>query len=317
MLNDSDNILENIDKKTLLNLIQQSFSVKGLSESESMELAYAMVLEKKLDSEIPSIKSKEPLRVFLTHDVDWIYPSHIFSIIKMLSLRKDWISFLQLFQSNIFLKNIEKLIAVEKGQNVKSFFMLGSNDSKKCMGRYDIRYTLHHPSFKKLISLLTTNRIEIGLHSQNNFSYRDQVRNLERLYGCKVIFHRSHFNNFDPSVLWNILNRNGVDMDFSVGNAREVGFKMGIPRHYQAIDFRKEKILNTTVVPTILSDNAFFYQDRDIVFEQFKESLKTAKQFGASVAILFHPENMVIKPELWEYYEEIIHICKTEGALFI
>ena len=91
----------------------------------------------------------------------------------------------------------------------------------------------------------------------------------------------------------------------------------GIPRHYKAIDFLNQKVLKTTVIPTILSDNAFFFHSKKLVIDQFKTEIKKAKRYGASVAILFHPENFVIKPQLWEYYDEVINICKNEGALFI
>ena len=323
-------IIDKIDEKTLLDLIQQSFSVNWLSVLEAKELASAMLLEEKL-IKIPSIKSDQPLKVYLTHDIDWIYPHHIYSIFKTLLFRKDWIDFPQFFQPNIFIKNIEKLIAFEESRNVKSVFLLGANNSAFSFGRYNIRYTTHNPFYIKLIELLKQNKIEIGLHSQRSFKsnlrlldyarsdkfdMKKQTVTLRKISGEKVKFHRSHFYNFDPLKLWNELDRNNIEIDFSIGNAREVGFKSCIPRHYQAIDFVNSKVLNTIVVPTILSDNAFFYQEYDSVFQQFKNTLRTAKQYGASVAILFHPENMVVKPELWKYYEEIIHICKAEGAVF-
>ncbi len=314
-MNSNKKIIDNIDDETLLDLVQQSFSVNGLSVLESKELANAMFLEKNF-TEIPSIKSNEPLKVYLTHDIDWIYPFHSYSILKTFFSNRKWLSVSQLFQSNIYLKNIEKLLAFEKEQNVKSVFNVGANNSTYSLGRYDIRYTNNNFHFKKLLEILTVNQFEIGLHSDVNISINKQISLLAKVLERDIKYHRSHFYHFNPLTLWNELDGNGIKVDFSVGNAREVGFKNGMPRHYRAIDFVNKKVLNTTIVPTILSDNAFFFHDKFFVFNHFIESIKSAKQFGASVAILFHPENMIVKPELWEYYEEIIHICKSEGALF-
>lgn len=310
MINQKE-ILENIDEKTLLDLIQQSFSVNGLSVEEAKELALAMLLEKKL-TEIPSIKSNDSFKVYFTHDIDWIYPHHIYSIIKTLLPNKKWLTVSQLFQPTIYLKNIEKLIAFEAKKNVKSIFNVGANDSCFSLGRFDIRYTIHNPYYKKLIEILKLHQVEIGLHSEVNFDLNEQIESIKRLSGQKIKFHRSHFFNSNRILHSKILNDKNIEIDLSIGNAREVGFKTGIPRHYHAIDFINKKVLKTKIVPTILSDNAFFFHDKNSVFGQFKNSIKTAKQFGASVAILFHPENIIIKPELWEYYDEIIDICQKE-----
>ena len=308
-------IIDKIDEKTLLDLIQQSFSVNGLSLAESKEIAMAMIFEKNLTT-FPSIENDEPIKVYFTHDIDWIYPHHIYSIFKTILFRKDWIGFSELFRSTIFLKNIEKLIAIEESQNIKSIFLVGANHSTFSLERFDIRYTIHNPFFKKLIELLKLHLNGIGLHSQNELNLQKQVNTLEKKSGSKIQFHRSHFLKYDPATLWKELHENEVEIDFSVGNAREVGFKTNIPRHYQATDFINKKVLKTKIIPTILSDNAFFFHDPKVVFEEFKHTLKIAKQFGASVAILFHPENMIFKPELYEYYDEIIHICRNEGAIF-
>ena len=314
-MNSKKEIINNIDQKTLLDLIQQSFSVNGLTFSESKELAMAMILEHKL-TEVPAIGSGGSLKVYLTHDIDWIHPHHLYSIIKTLSFRKDWIGISKLFQPNIFLKNIEKLIIFEKSQKVNSVFNIGANHSNFTWGRYDIRYRIKDTGFQELIGVLKLSNQPIGIHSQDNFDLKEQIELLQNVTGYEVRFHRSHFYHFDPMILWNELDENGIMIDFSIGNAREVGFKTGMPRHYQAIDFINKKVLRTMIVPTILSDNAFFFQDKNSVFEQFKIEIKEAKLFGASVAILFHPENMIVKPELWEYYTEIIDICKNEGAVF-
>lgn len=310
-------LIDNIDEKTLLQLIRQSFSVNNLSVHEAKELASAMLMNKKQESVISSITCNQPFKVYLTHDIDWIYPFHIYSIIKAIASPNKWLSFKQVLQSDIYLKNIEKLIAFEKSQNINSIFLVGSNNSAFSLQRYAIRYTNGNIYFKKLIGLLKDNQNEIGLHSEQYIDMRQQISCLERiLYDRKLKYHRSHFMKFNPLKIWNELSENKIMIDFSIGSAREVGFLNGIPRHYQAIDFLNKKVLATAIVPTILSDNAFFFKDSKSVFASFRETIKKAEEFGAAVAILFHPENMIIKPELWEYYEQIIHICKNENAIF-
>ena len=60
-------------------------------------------------------------------------------------------------------------------------------------------------------------------------------------------------------------------------------------------------------------DNAFFYKSYAEVMLLLKQILDELCDYGGMACISFHPENMLLKPELWDYYEEIIHICIQRG----
>jgi hypothetical protein len=46
------------------------------------------------------------------------------------------------------------------------------------------------------------------------------------------------------------------------------------------------------------------------VFDKFKQTIQVAQAQQRDVAILFHPENFIINPKLWEYYEEVLRLVK-------
>lgn len=207
-----------------------------------------------------------------------------------------------MLQRDIYLRQIERLIAFEKQAGVTSIFLLGS--SQRSFGLHDLRYRAGSSAYRELLVLLKDH--ETGLHSTGSTPIEDQLRWLGQFTGKPVRFHRSHFFKFDRAALYPVLEAHGITTDFSEGEARRVNFTL-----------RDSGEHHINVVPTVISDNAFFYHDPREVFKAFRKNLNNAASLQTDIAVLWHPENMLIEPKLLEYYHEIILICKSHNYHFI
>jgi hypothetical protein len=235
--------------------------------------------------------------VYLTHDIDWLNPLHGYSLLKWMTPKRQWLSFGQLLKPDLYLRQIEKVIALEKASLVNSTFFIGA--TQKSYGRYDIRYTTETTQYKTLLGLLKNEAT--GLHSVQRFDTGEQVALLGQQTGKKIHGHRSHFLKFDPAVLYPQLLKAGITHDFSIGKARYVELPLKWPTPPEGL----------TLIPTLLSDNAFFFQPSPVVFDELQKGLDDAVKRNQAFSILLHPENTLLKPELMEYYERILQLCKT------
>lgn len=307
-------VLASIDDNTLLKLVQQSFTEFDITGKQANALARAMLMIEKLSVDIPTIKAQSPSKVYFTHDIDWINPWHPYSLIKKILPFKKWLSVSQIFQRDIYIKNIEKLILMESDHHINSIFMLGANNKKYSLKRFDIRYTINDSLFLELIECLKRNGVLCGVHSQKDIDIENQIVSLERVYGKKISYHRRHYSIFDTLTMWSELANCGIEYDFSLARSHYTGFVSGIHRHFKAIDFNLKTVRDIQVVPTILYDNAFLLYSKELVMDRFKRAVDKANLFGSHFAVLFHPENMLLHPVLWEYYEEVISYCKSSGV---
>ncbi len=240
-----------------------------------------------------------PVNIYLTHDIDWLNPLHPYAIIKTFLPYRKWLSVEQLRNPNIFLDAIQKMIDLETELNTPGIYLIGATD--KNYGRFDLRYNSHAKQYQKLIAILKDQ--EIGLHSVGN-TIEEQAIKLEGITQKPVHFHRSHFLRFNPDKLYAALERQHIQIDFSIGNIR-------FPTYNQTTSQG-----NVQIIPTILSDNSFFYHPAFMVINTFRKLLKQSMQENNPISILFHPENTILKPELWKYLREIIHICTNENTKF-
>jgi len=311
--------------ETLPDSIRQSFFLKdeaevtpeviaafntGIANNDFATLA-GLVSEKRTDG----------FNIFLTHDVDWLNPAHPYSILKYIYSRVNagypWFPPEVMTQKDALLRNIERLITLEQKQHLSSLFFCGAGIQS--MGRHDIRYTAHSSLFHELMALLNrSEHIVVGLHSSYNACARkliDKEKNtLETFTGKKVNIHRSHFLHYDPDGLYSQLEVSGIQYDFGYGHARTVGFKNSFPGKFKPVNTAAKRVYDVTCIPLVLMDNAFFFHPHHEVLSQFRSSIRQLKHANGSASILFHPENMILKPELWHYYEEIIDICLQAGA---
>jgi hypothetical protein len=240
--------------------------------------------------------------LYLTHDIDWLSPFHPYAWIKCLTHGSKWLKPHQLMHQNIFLNSIESICKHNVQEKINAVWLIGAA-SGHALSRYGLRYTTNSVNYPILIQLLKKWNCTIGLHSINNESINTQVIQLKSFTGQNVLYHRLHFLK-QYNELENDLAQANIKVDFSFGKARQVHLA--------------DKNSNTEVkfVPTLLFDNAFFFNKPEEVFSTFSTELRKAIATNKDVAICFHPENFLILPALREYYQEVIRISRNEGAVF-
>ncbi len=239
--------------------------------------------------------------IHVTHDIDWLTPTHLYSIIKTATHGQKWIKVSQLFNKNIFLQGIQNLQKINAQHQVNGIWHIGA-PSQHTYKTFGLRYNKQSPNWTKAMHLLKEQQATIGLHSVNTESIIQQAQQLQEIIQQPILFHRSHYLKFTPQELYPQLQQCGITTDFSLGEAREITLPANTNLNHQV-----------KCIPTILFDNIFFFQSPEIIFETFKQTLNKAHQQQQDIAVLFHPENFVVNPALHDYYQETLKIVKESN----
>jgi hypothetical protein len=313
----------NTTDKTLENAIRQSFFLKGDFEitSEIIDAFTQSISTQNFESIIPYTQNNhtDSFNAYITHDIDWLDLHHPYSFanyLRSLLSKHVWFNAKQLWGKDALLKNIEQLLKLENELGLHATYCIGA--TQHSLGRFDIRYSTNSSLYQELISLITTQKQSIGLHSSYHASTNDQItRELETLKkytSQNITAHRSHYLNGDKNILYTQLKDAGIKYELGHGMPRTVGLADHFPGKRKPINPITKEVIDLTIIPLILMDNVFFVKPYHEVIAEFKDTLSRVKEYNGSVCILFHPENMLLKPQLYNYFEEIIHICKQQGA---
>ncbi|MES2559922.1 MAG: hypothetical protein V4590_09295 [Bacteroidota bacterium] len=307
------------------NLIRESFFLNPESAvtPELIEAFFTAQRTGDFRSVIPHTTGEhsDRFRIHFTHDIDWLHPFHPYSLvnyIRSLFTSRQWLGYNQLFQKDIFLRTINQVLEMEKQAGIKAVYHIGATNGMH-LNRYGIRYNQSDALYTELVALLNSYHQHTGLHSSYNADAEQHIHSeklhLEEYTHKPVLAHRSHFLHSHPDTLYPQLEASGIQYEFGNGLAREVGLTNHFPGKYKPVNLPLQTVLNVTVIPLILVDNVFFVKPYHEVLRSFKDTLQQLKEYNGSACVLFHPENMLLKPQLWNYFEEIIHICKNEGAI--
>ncbi len=203
-----------------------------------------------------------------------------------------------LFNPQLFLQGIERLLQFNQNQKADAIWLIGATD-QHTFYRKGLRYRSKDSAYVSTISLLESAKVEIGLHSVSSAPIVEQSNCLSDVINRPIKYHRSHYLNYNPDTLYNELQHAGIKVDFSLGTSRAI-----------TLPSQSQNTTSVSAIPTILFDNIFFFESPNLVFDKFKETLLEAQSQQRDVAILFHPENFIINPKLWEYYEEVLRLVR-------
>jgi hypothetical protein len=264
-------------------------------------------------------KRTDQFAIYITHDIDWLNLLHPYSILNSVRAtisKHKWFSPKQLLQNDLLLRNIEQLLQLEKQLGVHSIYFLGAS-AEVSLGRYAIRYGINSGLYKELIALLQQYQMPIGLHSSKNAFQKNKLQQerdrLCSLTNTPILAHRSHYVPQLSQHDFAQLEATGFLDDFGSGSSKKIGFKNGFPGIYKPLQTQEPSKLK--LVPMMLMDNVFFSRPYHEVIFSFKTSLQKLKVMEGSACVAFHPENMLLQPQLYSYFEEILHLCKEERAI--
>lgn len=85
---------------------------------------------------------------------------------------------------------------------------------------------------------------------------RDEQRRFASWQGTDLAMVRSHFLRGTPGMHWRNLVELGIEEDASLGWSRDVGFRSGTSRPFEAYDLTSESAMGLTVHPVAVMDTA-------------------------------------------------------------
>jgi len=190
--------------------------------------------------------------------------------------------------------------------NVKAhfFFMPGE------IGEQDVYYDINTIDVKDTIKTIEKRDHLVGIHpGMSSFLNQSQLRiEIDRLkqIGVNVTSGRQHYLRYRLPDTWRIWTEVGLTLDFGMSYHNNPGFRCGVANAFPAFDVRSGKILDLTLVPTVLMDQALVKYSKTI--EEFRclslQLKSVCEKYHAEFVFLWHPEN--INTPQWQPYSEIL-----------
>lgn len=249
-------------------------------------------------------------RIYLTHDVDapFLYQSakgRIRSLLDGRGIRKTFphcfgqkttdpydtfttIGALDNSLKNALNNNSETSVV----QDIYFIKSLGDNHYDKP------RYRLGTRALRRLRDRLLRQGAAIGLHVSYTAGGRpDRIgrekHHLEKNWGLDVRYSRHHFLRFTEPFHADVLAKNGLTDDFTMGFADTAGFRLGTARPVRAIDPAARRLTGVTYHPLLCMENTLFnpaYMNLDEA--QARETLfrliDRAHAVGGEACLLWH-----------------------------
>lgn len=263
-----------------------------------------------------------PFRVIVTHDVDRVTPTEPMSLAKSVARlmgrrRRAWLPLSDALRPRLFLRNLERLLDFELQYKIRPwfFFMAG----RYGLGRFSNRYGIHWKHARETITMVQQAGGEIGLHgsyhAMDQRSYAAEAATLADIVGRQIRAHRNHYLRFDPRTLWCDLEKAGIELDFSLAFIARIGFRVPATGPFHPFDWTKNRASSVQAIPTIAMDRLWWPERKEEVLAGLRQLLEAASKVGGTVAILIHPEIMVLDPRWFSLFEEIVGVCVDVGAV--
>ena len=200
--------------------------------------------------------------VILTHDIDMIKKWNIRGIIKhsiFNFMKRGFVKIVEIFffQRKDYTAdpyyNFTYIMNASKKYNLYSTFLFMALEKDE----FDFRYSLEKAE-AGIKSILKKEGNNIGIHlsriSYNNFENANiEIKRLKKISGKNVIYNRFHYLMFDIKNSWNILEKNKIKYDLSLGFPEVIGFRCGICYPFKVFDLKRKK-LNVTEIPLNIMD---------------------------------------------------------------
>lgn len=261
-------------------------------------------LKTSLEQFYPTLQfPKKKFKVISTIDVDNLYAYKSKGFLRTIgAMLKDIIKF--------DLKNSVERIKVLSKQR-KDPFDIYDSVSQFCLEKkiplfyfflfrsgtkYDRTVDPSSGAFQKVFQKIKGKNGFIGLHpsyysSSDESRMQKEISDFSKKLSERITFSRHHFLRFDIKTTPNILTKNGILIDFSMGFASTPGFRAGTSHPFYYYDFSKENRSELLFVPFCVMDGAYFVYSKTNVEKAFESiyaiALEIKKTDGLFVSI-FH-----------------------------
>ena len=193
---------------------------------------------------------KYDYNILLTHDIDMIKKWDWKGIVKHSIFNFMKKNFLKNYKNIILSKlnhtidpyyNFSEIMNISQKYNLKSTFLFMALEKNEFEFLYSVKKTE-----KGIRDILIKKGHNIGIHlskiSYNNLkNAKNEINRLKKISGKKIIYNRFHYLMFDIKNSWNILEKNQIKYDLTLGFPEFVGFRCGICYPYKLFDLKRKR----------------------------------------------------------------------------
>ena len=152
-----------------------------------------------------------------------------------------------------------------------------------------------HPQIKQLINWFST-WADVGIHPSYQSYLNDDVvafefKTLERVLEKQVCTSRQHFLRFTLPKSYQLLIKQGVTEEYSMGYAEVIGFRAGTCTPYPFYDLSKEQPTGLKVYPLIAMDVTLHnYMKLNVsdAIDRFAAIIQEVKNVNGTFISLWH-----------------------------
>lgn len=295
---------------------------------------WAMVLLKKLKQKFPKIDCQLPQYQFHpTYDVDlaWAYLHrewwrNIGSIVKtvvhgQLQVLKERLAVQVRWQEDPF-DSFTYLDQLHQNYQLKPkfFFLLGD------YGPFDKNIKHDNPALQELIKKLATQSECIGIHPSYRSNseperLKQEVQRLQYILQQPIIHSRQHFLKLQFPNTYRQLIKAGIQHDYTMGYASEIGFRASIATPFYWYDLENEESTTLMIHPFQVMDVTLKqYQklDPDVALDHIQPMITACQKIGGQFCTLWHNSSFSNMEgwTLWKtIYEKLLAMASKKAII--
>ena len=257
--------------------------------------------------------------VALTHDIDFI-ETRKRSRLKSFVSGKVGKAFSNLGKNDPGRSSLYRMKAAEVVRGVAAtYFFKGGASTKE-----DLAYSLGTSWLRQLMAGLTTEGFEIGLHpSYAAYDHpgllRKELGVLTKAIGRVPRSVRTHFLRWaDPSTP-RLLDREGFQIDSTLGFSKHEGFRRATCHPFRLFDIHQKRPLDMWEVPLAVMDSTLFSHrglSPEEATEQIRAVFDAVKRVGGCAVLLWHNTlyDEVNFPGQADVFEKTLDMALADGA---
>ena len=189
----------------------------------------------------------------------------------------------------------------------KYFFLLGK------YGEFDKNISPSHPAMKELVDKIHQ-EYEVGIHPSygsegNGKLLQSEISTLEKLLNSKVTISRQHFLKLRFPETYRLLIENGIEEDYTMGQASLPGFRAGTCTPFLFYDIHRESETTLRIFPFQVMDgtlNQYMKLSPSEAMEVCKNLIREVKKVNGTFVSLWHNESLSEMRE-WKGWSEVFY----------
>lgn len=235
-------------------------------------------------------KKERKTRIYLSHDIDYLYGSLYFDgkwALKQLKIGK----FLEILSKTILMDppwfNIDRIMKMHTEYDMRSTFYWIMSHGRDKLGIQNGDYRIGRKNIREQIMRIKEQGFGVGMHKSTlNTSFAEEMERSP----VPIHNNRYHFLKFKLPDAWSALEDSGIKLDTSLGFAESIGFRNSYGLPFIPYNLKERKPFSFVELPLNIMDGSFvYYQNvKDAsVFKSVRDFIEKNKT-SAIINILWH-----------------------------